>query len=345
MDSLPLPLPVAFIPHNVQQEFIRLHVVLPHHLRGLPDHVLGQPSLPRYLHGERAPRVPYRKLEQGAHLLPVIEHRPVHHPPRARGEKLEVLVVRGHHPVCPPLHYALQHSLSYRPPYRRLRTTPHLVHQHQAPPRAPSHHRLHVQQVARIGGQVILYTLLIANVNEDIAEHPHPALLSHRYGQTALKHILQQPHRLQTYRLTPCVGSRDDKDTLLGRQPDVQGNHLPALPPQCEVEQRVASTDPVHHGFIPHPGHHSPHLHAEAVLSQRELHVSQELHGPHQLWVEGAQPCGDVPEDTNGLPPLLRLELTYPVVSLHHLGRLYEHRFARCALVVHYASDAPFHVP
>ena len=50
-----------------------------------------------------------------------------------------------------------------------------------------------------VGAQVVIYALLIANVNENALEYACMAVVTHRYGYSALQHVLQQSHGLEAY--------------------------------------------------------------------------------------------------------------------------------------------------
>ncbi len=88
------------------------------------------------------------------------------------------------------------------------------------------HHILHVQEVGRVGTQVVLQTLFVTDVYHDVLEDTRLGTLAHRDAQSALQHILKQSYGLQTYRLTSGVRTRDDEDALLLCQRDVEWHHL-----------------------------------------------------------------------------------------------------------------------
>ena len=68
----------------------------------------------------------------------------------------------------------------------------------------------------------------------------------------------------------------------------------------------------------------------ELITCQHLLHF-----WPHRL--------RELHQDAVDFLPLLILQLTYLVVRLHHLGRLYEHRPSRVRLVMHNAPNLPLH--
>ena len=77
MDFLTFVLPIAFIARDVLQIFVGRDVVLAHQLGSLGDDILGDAYLAGNLDGERTARVANAKLEEGLHLLTVVEHRAV----------------------------------------------------------------------------------------------------------------------------------------------------------------------------------------------------------------------------------------------------------------------------
>lgn len=65
-----------------------------------------------------------------------------------------------------------------------------------------------------VGAEVIFDRLLVADVNEYIAEYAGMATFVHRDEQAALQHVLQQPYGFQADRLSAGVGTGDDENTL-----------------------------------------------------------------------------------------------------------------------------------
>ena len=111
--GLSLALPITLVAHNVLQILVALDIFRAHNVRGILDHLLRQSRLTRYLDGEARTRLTYRQLEQGLHLVAVVEHRTVHHTLVILGKVLQVLIVGGNHAEGLLLPQLLQHGLCY----------------------------------------------------------------------------------------------------------------------------------------------------------------------------------------------------------------------------------------
>ena len=131
--------------------------------------------------------------------MAVVEHGAVGYAVVRVGVVLQVLVVGGYHAPCVLLHKLVEHSLCHSAANLRLRTRTKLVDEQQSAVACLLHHVLHVQEVRRVGREVVLYALLVADVDHYVAEDAHLGALAHGDGQSALQHVLQQSHGLQTY--------------------------------------------------------------------------------------------------------------------------------------------------
>ena len=72
--------------------------------------------------------------------------------------------------------------------------------------------------------QVIFDALLVTDINEYMTEHTGMTPFVHGNRHTALQHILQKPHRLQTNRLTPGIRPRNQQNALFTGQLDIKRN-------------------------------------------------------------------------------------------------------------------------
>ena len=120
---------------------------------------------------------------------------------------LQVLIVGGDDTKGTFLVEDLQHRFRHCPTNLGFCTSTKLINEDEALPVAMLHHVLHVEQMGRIGGKVILQTLFVADVDEDAAEDAEHAALGNRDGHSALEHILQQACGLQADRLATCIRS------------------------------------------------------------------------------------------------------------------------------------------
>ena len=123
---------------------------------------------------------------------------------------LEVLIVGGDDAECSALVETLEQCLGNCSTYEWLGSATELVNKNKRVLVAVTECVFHVEQVARVGTQVVLDALLVANVDEQIAEYTCLAALVHRDEKTALQHILQQTGSLKAHRLTAGVRTRDE---------------------------------------------------------------------------------------------------------------------------------------
>ena len=98
----------------------------------------------------------------------------------------QVLIVGGNHAPRVVLPELLQHRFGNGTAYLGLGAGAELVYQQKRPAVALLHHLLHVQKMARVGAQVVLYALLVANVNHDVVEQTCLAAVAYGDGKTAL---------------------------------------------------------------------------------------------------------------------------------------------------------------
>ena len=99
---------------------------------------------------------------------------------------LEVGVVGCYHSEDMAADQLAQDSFRYRAADQRLGAGSHLVYQQQSAVVGVAQEMLHVSQVRRIGGQLVLDRLLVADVYHQLVKDPCPALLRHRHQETAL---------------------------------------------------------------------------------------------------------------------------------------------------------------
>ena len=127
------------------------------------------------------------------------------------------------------LRVAHQYCLCHGTADGGFRTTAEFVYQQQGGGICHLHHVLHVEQVAGVGGQVVLYALFVSNVYGQFMEDTHLAALAYGNWQAALQHVLYQAYGLQAHALAAGIWSGYDEYVLLPVQFDFQGHNLLAL--------------------------------------------------------------------------------------------------------------------
>ena len=229
MDALSLVLPVSLVSHDVLQVLVALDVLGTDDVGSLLDDFLRQSYLAGDLDGKRRTGATDGELEECLHLVAVIEHCSVCHALMTVGEVLQVLVVGGDDTVCPLLAESVEHCLGDGSTDARLRTRTKLIDEDDGVAVGCLHHVLHVEQVGGVGTQVVLQALFVADVYHNVLEDAGLRTLAHRDAESALEHVLQETHGLQTDRLTAGVRTGDDEDALVLCEGDIERYHLLAL--------------------------------------------------------------------------------------------------------------------
>ena len=98
----------------------------------------------------------------------------------AVGKVLQVLVMGGYHAVSAFAAKLLKHGLGYRSANLRLGARAELVDEQQRGIVGMAHHLLHVHKMAGVRAEVVLNALLVAYVDEYVAEHAHARTLPYR---------------------------------------------------------------------------------------------------------------------------------------------------------------------
>ena len=99
---------------------------------------------------------------------------------------------------------------------------------------------------------------------------------------------------------------------------------------------------PVEHGTGVDVGADGLHVDGRERLGADEVDDAQEVHRAEDVGDVWTHLGGEFVEDADDFALLLTLQLTYAVVGLHHLGRLYEDGLTRSRLVVDDALDFAF---
>ena len=128
VDGLALAFPVTFVAYDVLQVFVALDIVLAYNVGGVLDDFLRQTGLAGYLDGKRGTGLTDTELEQGLHLVTVVEHRTVDNTLVVVGEMLQVLIVGGNHAEGFLLPELLQDGLGNGAANHGFRTATKLVY-------------------------------------------------------------------------------------------------------------------------------------------------------------------------------------------------------------------------
>ena len=154
-------------------------------------------------------------------MLAVIEHRTVDDTVSLVGKVLEVLVVGCHHAHHLMVVELFEYGLGYCTANLRLGATAHLIDENKSFFATFSEEQLHVLQMAAIGTQVVLYALLVTDIDENVMEQADVGIVTQGGQQTALHHILHNADSLETHRLATGIGAGNHQDALLLVQRDV----------------------------------------------------------------------------------------------------------------------------
>ena len=149
-----------------------------------------------YLEGKRAAGMAYGKAIEGGHAFGVEEHGAVDDAVVAVGHHLEVSKMSGDNAERASLAELFEHCLGDGAARARLGAAAQLVQKEQRTIVGDGQQLFHILQMRRVGTQVVLYRLLVANVYHHPVEDAELGGLATWRQQSALQHILYQTHRL-----------------------------------------------------------------------------------------------------------------------------------------------------
>ena len=193
---------------------------------------------------------------------------------------------------------------------------------------------LHVEQVRRVGRQVVVHRLLVADVDVDAAEDGQLGDLRGRDEVSALEHVLHDAGGLQADRLAAGVGARDDQNVLFAVKLHVEGHHLAPLGAQRLLQKRMAGI-PQHEAVVGRDNRPSAAvLRGPARLGPHHVDIREVVARGGDERRIGADGVGELGEDADNLAPLGILQLAQLVVDFDHLDRLDVEGAARGRLVV-----------
>ena len=122
--------------------------------------------------------------------MAVVKHGSVDDTIMGVSEMLEILIVGGDDRPGTLVTELPQDALGNGTANLRFRTRTELIDENQGLVRRLPHHVLHIEQMRRIGREVILQTLLIANIYHNVFINATLASTVDRDRDTALQHIL-----------------------------------------------------------------------------------------------------------------------------------------------------------
>ncbi len=131
----------------------------------------GIPILRAISTAKRTARIADLRLEQGLHVLAVVEHGSVHYALMVLGKVFQVLVMCRDDAEGLFLVEPFQDGFGYGAADLRFRAASEFVDEQKTGATASFHHVFHVEQMAGIGAQVVLYALFVPDVDEDATEN------------------------------------------------------------------------------------------------------------------------------------------------------------------------------
>ena len=103
--------------------------------------------------------------------MAVVKHRTIYHSLVTICKMLQVLIVGGDDTVSLLLAELVEHSLGNGSANAWFGTGTKLIYQYDGVAIGCLHHVLHVQKMGRVGTQIVLQTLFVANINHDVLEN------------------------------------------------------------------------------------------------------------------------------------------------------------------------------
>ena len=189
--------------------------------------------------------------------------------------------------------------------------------------------------MTRVGTQIVLDALLIADINHDTLEDTCGRAITDRNRQAALQHILQQANRFQAYRFTTSIRTTDKQQSLCTVQHNIQRHHMPTLLLQRELQQGMDGTNPVDNRFGLYGWFKSLSQLSPLGLGLNQVDHSQQLIRVDYLAHVRAYLISKYGKYAYHLAALFGLQLAHLVVCLNHLGWLNKHRLTSSTLIVH----------
>ena len=194
----------------------------------------------------------------------------IDHPLGLKGISLEPVEVGGDHRHNASGAKFFQDGGSQGGPLGRIGARPQLVEQHQR--RRPGFLQ-NAANLSEMGGkraQVVGHGLSVADIGVNPPEQANPGR-SGRHGDSRKRHQGQHADGLQGDRLPAGIGTADHQDLATVPQVHGNGNDLPSLLLQVNLQQRVASLFDLKNRVRVDLGKDAMELPAEASLGKAEI--------------------------------------------------------------------------
>ena len=186
-----------------------------------------------------------------------------------------------------------------------------------------------------ISTKVVINRLLVADVDEDVIEYAKFGSFAARHQQTALQHILYQPHSLEAYRLAAGIRARDDKDVGIVVKLEIERHHLFDRGRRIATfvlgrgwlaiikeQQGMAGIEPIDFGDAVHNRASAMQQQGKTGLGADKIDACKEPIGIDQRVELGANHIGETGKDFLNFMTFCKLQFAEVIVQLHHLGGL-----------------------
>ena len=131
------------------------------------------------------------------------------------GKVFKVLIVSGNNAKGALFAKLSKYRLGNGTANLRFGTSSKLVNEDECFVVGVLHHHLHVEQMRRIGAQIIFYALFVANIYHEILKNTHTRSVAHGYRKSTLHHILKQANGFETHRLTTRIWPWNNQDAFI----------------------------------------------------------------------------------------------------------------------------------
>ena len=326
-----LPCHLLLVELELLQLMFEVEHLAAHLLACRLEHLFGEADTLCYLKGEGATRMPNGETVERLHLLCVEQHRPVADARTFVCQQLQVGIVGSDDTEGVAAVQLFEQCLGNGAARPWFGAPTQLVKQKEGALVSRFQQLFHILQMRSVCAQVVVYRLLVADVDEYIVEDAKLRCLTAGHQHTALQHVLYQPHRFQAHRLATRVRSRYYQYVGIVVQLYVERHHLALV---VEIEQRMPRVEPVDLGDAVHDGTSRVQRQCETCLGADEVDACQEPIGVDERIQLGAYHIGKAGQYLLYLVPLGELQFAKVVVQFHHLRGLQIGGLPRRRLVV-----------